>query len=501
MQAEDFPHAASVDEQSVVEHDGTLYFLARLGGARLLGVRGDAAMFEGAKHDPSGAVLCPLTPINAAALRSRLPWLRPVPLGLETSAGFGDRLGLATPGHIRAIRRVPDGAETIAPIFAQQSVRENVRTGRTPQQVLDDAMWGVFEEGWRLPWGADADHLKTEADVEAFAAAGFTFFTIDPGDHVDDDAHTAPPETIEAKVRALPWDTLDDTLANLEARYSERTLELDSGPETISREELLRAAAKYGRAVAHTVTMYRYIQARVRKGRFELEVSVDETASPTSVAEHIYIAGELGRLGVRWVSLAPRFVGEFEKGVDYIGDLETFATEFEKHAAVARAFGPYKLSLHSGSDKFSIYPIAARLTPASDSAGGVLAHLKTAGTSYLEALRTVATVDTELFRNILGLARERYEIDRATYHVSAELAKVPAGDELGDEDLPGLLEDFDAREVLHVTFGSILDSFGDRLRATLRSNENVYWDLLAAHFERHLLPFVQRPEEGGINRG
>jgi hypothetical protein len=237
--------------------------------------------------------------------------------------------------------------------------------------------------------------------------------------------------------------------------------------------------------------MYRYIQARVRDGRFELEVSVDETVSPTSVAEHIYIVGELRRLGVRWVSLAPRFVGDFEKGVDYIGDLEIFAAEFEKHAAVARAFGPYKLSLHSGSDKFSIYPIAARLTAAGDAAGGPMAHLKTAGTSYLEALRTVATVDTELFRDILGLARESYETDRATYHVSAALAKVPAGDELGDEDLPGLLEDFDAREVLHVTFGSILDAFGDRLRATLRFNENVYWELLAAHFERHLRPFVQ----------
>ncbi len=115
---QDFPQAASVDERSVVEHDGTLYFLARCDGARLLGVRGDAALFEGAQLDPSGVNLCPLTPINAAALRTRLPWLRPVPLGLETSAGFGDRLGLATPGHIRAIRRVPTGADTIAPLFA-----------------------------------------------------------------------------------------------------------------------------------------------------------------------------------------------------------------------------------------------------------------------------------------------------------------------------------------------------------------------------------------------
>ena len=116
---------------------------------------------------------------------------------------------------------------------------------------------------------------------------------------------------------------------------------------------------------------------------FELEVSVDETDQPTSHAEHIYIASELKRLGVNWVSLAPRYVGRFEKGVDYIGDLAAFETDFAGHAAIARQFGPYKLSLHSGSDKFSIYPIAARLT-------GGLVHLKTAGTSYLEALRTIA---------------------------------------------------------------------------------------------------------------
>ena len=491
-----------ITSSAVRDRDLTLFLVQDADGGKLLGVRGETECFQGVLDEHSGTLLCPLTSINAAALRARLPWLQPVPLGLTTSAGFGDRLGLATPGHIRALRRVCEPETAIAPIFAQQSVRENARTGRTPQEVMDDATWGVLEEGWRLPWGADADHLKTEADVEAFAAAGFTFFTIDPGDHVDDDAHTAPPEAIEAKLRALPWDTLDDTLANLEARYSERTLELDSGPETISRGELLRAAAKYGRAVAHTVTMYRFIQARLGDGCFELEVSVDETSNPTSVAEHIYIAGELGRLGVRWVSLAPRFVGEFEKGVDYIGDLEVFATEFARHAAVARKLGPYKLSLHSGSDKFSIYPIAARLTEdVSGGNDGPLVHVKTAGTSYLEALRAVARVDADLFRKILQLARNRYETDRATYHVSARLEKVPAEEAFADDDLPGLLDDFDAREVLHVTFGSVLDAHGDRLREALRLNHDVYGEGLAAHFEKHLRPFVQQPNEGGKSRG
>jgi hypothetical protein len=127
-----------------------------------------------------------------------------------------------------------------------------------------------------------------------------------------------------------------------------------------------------------------------------------------------------------------------------------------------------------------------------------LVHLKTAGTSYLEALRAITQADPALFREILAFARERYETDRATYHVSAELANVPTplsphsrgkADALSDADLPGLLEQFDARQVLHVTFGSVLDRFGGRLLAALREHEETYYTLLDSHFRRHLSPF------------
>ena len=472
--------------RSVTEIDGSTYFLVRGDGGKRLGVLGDAAGFEGERH-PGGALLCAPTPANATALRTRLPWLRPVPLGLQTSAGFGDRLGLATPGHVRAAR-----GTGIVPIFAQQSVRENARTGRTPQQVMDDATWGVFQEGWREPWGADADHLKMPADLDAFVAAGYTLYTIDPGDHVDNTAHTTSPAEVEAKLRALPWDALEDTAQDMERRYLGRSFDLGDFALTFDRKALWRAAAKYGRAIAHTVRMYRHLAGRVEGQAFELEVSVDETETPTSPAEHFFIASELRRLGVRWVSLAPRFVGRFEKGVDYIGDLETFSAAFAQHAAVARVLGPYKLSLHSGSDKFSVYPIVARLAKdGSARLTGALVHLKTAGTSYLEALRTVTRVDTALFREILDFARERYDTDRATYHVSAQLTKVPGPDVLSDADLPGLLEQFGARQVLHVTFGSVLDRFGDRLLAALRAHEEIYYTMLESHFERHLSSFAK----------
>src|SRR3954471_5976631 len=106
-------------------------------------------------------------------------------LGLTPSFGFGDRIGLATPGHIEAMRRAGAG---FAPIFAQQSIREMDRTGRTPCDVIGAAVEGMELGNWRAPSGADADHLKTTADVDVTAAAGFTFYTIDPSDYVDGNA-------------------------------------------------------------------------------------------------------------------------------------------------------------------------------------------------------------------------------------------------------------------------------------------------------------------------
>jgi hypothetical protein len=479
------PPGLAVYPGSPVVVADTSFMLARGEGGRVLVVDGDEHGFVGVGRGPGETLLCPLTRVNAQVLRQRLPWLRPVRLGLTTSFGFGDRLGLATPGHVRAVRRFADRGRRIAAVFAQQSVRENARTGRAPQGVLDDAMWGIFQEGWCGAWGADADHLKTLEDIDDFAAAGYTLFTIDPGDYVDDEIH---PAVLEAKVRALPWGALEDTQGDFERRYLASPIDLGGSTCAFERERLWRAAVKYGRAVAHTTAMYRRLASRLGDREFELEVSVDETSSATTLAEHVYVAGELRRLGVRWVSLAPRFVGRFEKGVDYIGDPETFARELAEHAAVAGgALGPYKLSLHSGSDKFSIYPAMARLTGGT---GGRLVHVKTAGTSYLEALRAVAHADPELFAEVVSLARDRYRSDRVTYHVSADVDNVPPPDSIAIERLPSLLDQFDARQVLHVTFGSVLERFGGRLHGVLEANEDRYAAHLEEHLARHLGPLM-----------
>jgi hypothetical protein len=265
-------------------------------------------------------------------------------------------------------------------------------------------------------------------------------------------------------------------------RYLERGFELEGLQFEFDQVGLARAAAKYGGAIAHTARLYRHLEAALGERAFEFEVSVDETETPTSPLEHLFVASELRRLGVQWVSLAPRYIGRFEKGVDYIGDLDEFEHDLAKHATIARAMGPYKLSIHSGSDKFSVYPIYARHA-------GELIHLKTAGTSYLEALRAIATVTPAFFRDILAYALERYDEDRATYHVSANPRGIPAPRDMGDEDLPGVLDLFDGREVLHVTFGSVLDRYGGTLLSKLAEYEEEHYAALEAHFRRHFAPF------------
>jgi hypothetical protein len=161
---------------------------------------------------------------------------------------------------------------------------------------------------------------------------------------------------------------------------------------------------------------------------------------------------------------------------------------FAAHMAVAERFGGYKISLHSGSDKFSVYAIAARH-------GGRRVHVKTAGTSYLEALRVIAEKEVRLFREILDFARCRYEADKASYLVSANLHRVPISCVLADWHLPGLLNQFDARQVLHVTFGSVLAAEGGKrfrnpLLAALKAHEEAYAEALVKHIGRHLAPFV-----------
>lgn len=411
-----------------------------------------------------------------------------VTLGLAPSFGFGDRIGLATPGHVEAMRRAGAGIEAI---FPQQSIREMARTKRTADGVMRDAMEGAARAGWTGPIGADADHLKTPEDVEVTAAAGFTFFTIDPSGYVDEHADEYGEELLRSKFAAVRQniDWFDD--------YLGREIALPTGTSVaLDEQACMRCAVKYGAAIRHAIALAAHIrQVQESAGRdYEIELSVDETEQPTTLAEHYIIADQCVSRGMKLVSLAPRYIGDFEKGVDYKGDVAALEKSLNDHAAIAQLLGPYKLSLHSGSDKLSMYPALARATKGQF-------HVKTAGTSYLEALRVVARHDPALFRRIVEFARNRYDTDKATYHVSATLQNTPPASDVPDatrleqlylerwEDVPagkGFTEP--GRQILHCTFGSTLNhaEFGPAIRALLEARQESYDEILADHFSRHL---------------
>lgn len=437
----------------------------------------------GSEHADGNALEGPLSAANASAVRALVPWLTPAPIGLHASAGVGDRLGLATPGQARAFRRSGAG---IVPIFAQQSIREMDRLERTPQQVLDDATFGCVKVGWESPVGADADHLKTTTEIDRCLAAGFTSFTLDPGEHVRE----VPDVVSDAILDELPWDALEDDAASMSRRYSGLVLDIEGDPLALDESEIRRAAAKYGAAVAYTATMYRHL-LDAAPYPVEVEVSVDETDEPTTLAEHVYMATEMKRLGMTWVGYAPRYVGGFEKGVDYIGDRDAFSQSLTRHAQIAQVLGPYKISLHSGSDKFSIYELAA-------TAIGPLVHLKTSGTSYLEALGIASVHSPSLFREIYDVSREAYRGARASYQVSARLEQTPEPTEVSDADLQSLVTQFDSRQILHVGYGAVLTkrdeagkpALADELRSVLETRAAEYESALETHLGRHLQPFA-----------
>jgi hypothetical protein len=322
-------------------------------------------------------------------------------------------------------------------------------------------------------------------------AAGFTFFTIDPSDDVDQ----AADDYSESDSRQR-FEQIRET-AGWFSNYTGRTISLSTGTTVnLSEEACMRAAVKYGLAIARAQKMGQYIrQVHESAGKdHEIELSVDETEQPTTLAEHYIIADQCLQSGMKLVSLAPRFIGDFEKGVDFKGDLQALETSLSDHAAIATLLGGYKISLHSGSDKLSMYSLLARTTKGRF-------HVKTAGTSYLEALRVVARHDADLFRRIVNFGRSHYETDRATYHVSATLASAPDTSAVSDvielereylelwSEVPegeGFTKP--GRQILHCTFGSTLTDpdLGPAIRSILHDHPDTYTEVLAEHFARHL---------------
>jgi hypothetical protein len=311
--------------------------------------------------------------------------------------------------------------------------------------------------------------------VKTALEAGFTMITADVSDSI------APSGSGGPGMRS-GYEGLDPAYRRrIEESYLPRRISLDTGEEvSFTEQTLARAAVVYHRAVEHALALYRAGVEAAGEGGFDFELSVDETDSPTSAVDHAFVAMEVMRGGARLSSLAPRFIGEFQKGIDYVGDVNALDRDIATHAALCRALG-YRLSVHSGSDKFAAFPCVGRRTRGSF-------HIKTSGTSWLIALGVTASGDPALFRELYRFALERFPEARRLYHVTPALDRVPAVDGLSDEELPRLLELSDVRQVLHISYGEILRQKGlrDRLFASLDAGGDAYGNAVEGHIRRHL---------------
>ncbi|MBE6357871.1 MAG: hypothetical protein E7057_01315 [Lentisphaerae bacterium] len=433
------------------------------------------AGFEGEKIALNAgciALKCELSEANAAALRKYFPWTAPKSLrNVRTTVGCGDRLGLATVGHVRAAKKVQ-----ISPVLAQQSIRELTMTKRTFRNVVDDACFLVFAEDYRDGYGADGDHLKTIKDIDTALAAGMPMITLDLSDVMNAAAGDWEAAQIAEAFGKLPA----DLQALVASEYAGKKFVLGDDV-AVELDELTakRCAVMYTAALDFAFQVYEHLKA-ARGDEFDLEISIDETSSPTLPSHHLFIVRELRRRGVEFSSLAPRFIGEFQKAIDYIGDLDEFDRQFKVHALIAQNYGNYKISVHSGSDKFAVYPTVGRETRH-------YLHLKTAGTSWLEAVTVISRKDPQLYRDMHQCALDNVADMLKLYHITADFNKIPALDTLSDAELPALMTMPEARQLLHINYGPILTgNLRERFFKAMHKFEADYDAQIEAHFDKHL---------------
>lgn len=446
------------------------YYTARVGNDDYLVVTAkDAPAFDVLAAEGDTKV-CPQNNKNATLLRSVIGYLNPVSRkGHKFTIGLGDRLGCAGEGHLKLL-----AGKGIFPVLAQQSIRELNLTGRTYEDVLCSSVWSVFNAGYTDGYGADGDHLKQPFEIEYAIACGFSMITLDCSEHIDNTIMSLDDAALAAKYEQIS--------PAIRKAYEEKYLANTECGIAFTMKSLMQSALIYGDAIEYTVGIYNRF---IKPNGIDFEMSIDETATPTSPENHFFLASELYARGVECETLAPRFCGEFQKGIDYIGDVAQFEAEYIVHDRIARHFG-YRVSVHSGSDKFSVFPVIHKV-----SVGGV--HVKTAGTNWLEALRVIAKADPELMRQMCVYAVEKLPIAQAYYHIRPSQADAPSVENMPDSQLPALLDVEDTRQILHITYGLILNEkrdgeyvFRDRLYDCLKNNRAALAAGLEAHIGKHL---------------
>ena len=306
------------------------------------------------------------------------------------SFGVGDRFAHQANAQLDACLQIVAQGVNVTPVW-NKSYREHVIVGSRPSSVRIAAEAAVRNRNWTGPFYIDADHIRPDT-VDAFVESS-DYYTLDVADTIGQPA--------DARDVAAFVGRHDELVGSIEIPGIDR-------PFLSTRAEIEKIAGKYLKAVTEAGSLYRHVESAKGKGRFITEVSMDETDSPQTPIELLVILAALADEMIPAQTIAPKFTGRFNKGVDYVGDIKQFEKEFNEDLAVivyaiARYDLPHnlKLSIHSGSDKFSIYePIRKAL-----SRTGAGIHVKTAGTSWLEEIIGLAESGGEGLR----MAKEIYD--------------------------------------------------------------------------------------------
>ena len=405
------------------------------------------------------------------------------------SIGVGDRFAHQAKAQLRACLLAQDAGATVTPVW-NKSNREHTIIGSDPAETRAAADAAVAQLGWRDAYFCDADHIRRDT-VERFLKP-CDFFTIDVADSIG-----AAPEQAEL-------DRFVRRHAGLVGRLDLPGLDT---PLAIARGDLERVGRQYLAATLEAGACYRQIEEAKQGASFLTEVSMDETDAPQGPVELLLILRALADAGVPVATIAPKFSGRFNKGVDYVGDVRVFAREIERDMAVVRyaaeVFGlppELKLSLHSGSDKFSIY---GAVHDAMKKLGTGL-HLKTAGTTWLEEVIGLAESGGDALALVKEIYAEAYghrEELCAPYAavIDIDAGRLPSPEEAqrwrSDEWTGALRHDPSSKEynsslrqLMHVGF-KVAAKMGRRYTDMLEAHEErVAENVTRNLFERHIRP-------------
>jgi hypothetical protein len=410
------------------------------------------------------------------------------------SIGMGDRFAKEGVAQLRAVQKALAQGVLVAPVW-NKSWREHSIIGTNPSDVRAEADAAARDAGWEGEYFVDADHINL-GNVDGKPPVGSfigpcDFFTLDVADAIGKEPCREDLESFVTRHKNLP------------------AIEIKGKRYDVSEGSLAGMGRTYLSAIMQAAEIYRFIEKRKGAGTFVTEVSMDETKTPQTPVELLFILRELALLGVPLQTIAPKFTGEFHKGVDYVGDAEAFAREFEYYLAVIEYAvresglpGNLKLSIHSGSDKFSLYGCIHDELERT----GAGVHLKTAGTTWLEEVTGLAEAGGEglaIAKEVYRQARTRMEEFKAPYLavISIDDSELPVPDEVdgwtSEQFVRALrheqgdrLFNPSLRQLVHIGYKAAAEMGGRYLEALAASRGSVERNVTENLYERHIKPLL-----------